>query len=246
MLATLGSGITMEFIDVPAGPFLMGSAEDDALAFGDERPQTTVTVAGFTIARYPVTVLQFAAFLNATGYQCGAERDVVGWGDYPVTGVGWRDAVAFCKWAARVAAMPLRLPTEAEWEKAARGTDGRLFPWGDAMPDPLRCNLGMHVPGVTIPGRYSPDGDSPYGCADMAGNVWEWTSTLYAPYPYRGDDGREDLTAPGRRVLRGGSWYDPEQLVRCANRGGFNPVPWLEGVGFRCALSASSATLIAS
>ncbi len=237
MKVVLGTGISMEFVTVPAGPFDMGSAEADQLAFADERPQMTLTLPEFAIGRFPVSVLQFAAFLGATGYQCGAERDVVGLGVHPVTGVGWRDAAAFCQWAAGVADAPLRLPTEAEWEKAARGTDGRLYPWGNAAPDPSRCNLGMHRQGPTIPGRYSPDGDSPYGCADMAGNVWEWTSSLYAPYPYQAEDGREDPAAHGRRVMRGGSWYDLDQLLRCANRGAFNPTPWLAGIGFRCALS---------
>jgi len=237
MILKLTAGVTLEFVVVPAGEFIMGSAEEDELAFADERPWARIALPAFAIARFPITVAQYARFSHATGYQSGADSDVVGKGDLPVTGLGWCDAVAFCAWLQRVSGQAIRLPTEAEWEKAARGVDGRLYPWGNEPPDVSRCNFGMHVKSTTIPGRYSPEGDSPYGCADMAGNVWEWTSTRYQPYPYQADDGREDPKAAGRRVLRGGSWYDSAQLVRCANRGAFNPTPWLAGIGLRCALS---------
>jgi len=237
MILSIGAAMRMAFVPVPAGEFLMGSSEDDYLAFADERPQETLWLAGFAMGQYPVTVAQFAVFLNATDYKCEAEKDVVGKGDFPVSGVGRRDAAAFCRWAAQVAGRPIRLPSEAEWEKAARGSDGRLYPWGNQRPDSTHCNIGLHMRGTTIPGRYSPLGDSPYGCADMAGNVWQWTSSLYRPYPYRADDGREDAATWGRRVLRGGCWYDHGRLVRSANRGSFNPTPWLDGIGFRCALA---------
>ncbi len=146
--------------------------------------------------------------------------------DHPVTCVSWHDAIAFCKWAG------VRLPTEAEWEKAARGTDGRIWPWGNREPNSGLCNFDVTVGDTTPVGRY-PDGKSPYGLLDVAGNVWEWTSSLWGTdtskpefgYPYDAKDGRENLT---RRIrvrarLRGGSFRDDAQGVRCACRFGYNP-----------------------
>jgi formylglycine-generating enzyme required for sulfatase activity len=122
--------------------------------------------------------------------------------------VTWHDAMAYCRWLARVTGRAYRLPSEAEWEKAARGTDGRIWPWGNKW-DSKRCNSREGGPGNTTPvGQYSPQGDSPYGCVDMAGNVWEWTLSLLKDYPYDPKDGREDAQAEGRRRLRGGAFFD--------------------------------------
>ena len=158
----------------------------------------------------------------------GPKSDVRAKQDHPVTCVSWHDAVAFCKWAG------VRLPTEAEWEKAARGTDGRIWPWGNQGPNSGVCNFNMTVKDTTPVGRY-PDGKSPYGLLDVAGNVWEWTSSLWGKeeqcdrpefgYPYDAQDGRENSNAPDkvRRILRGGSFWDVAQGVRCACRHGHCP-----------------------
>ena len=154
--------------------------------------------------------------------------------------VSWEDAAAFCDWLSRETDQPFRLPTEAEWEKAARGPDGRIYPWGDDPPDEDRCNFGqVSESGDTATiGRYSPQGDSLYGCAGMAGNVWEWCQSLYEPYPYQTDDGREDLQAQGYRVLRGGAFDSNVRLVRCAYRRTLHPRGWSGKVGFRVVVAS--------
>ncbi|MEJ5309549.1 MAG: SUMF1/EgtB/PvdO family nonheme iron enzyme [Anaerolineae bacterium] len=241
-----------ELVAIPTGAFLMGTSEEQAAAlkkkykwakalnFEDEHPQHTVTLQAFEIGKYPVTNAEYAEFVKATGYRAPEHwrngvlpEDLA---DHPVVYVTWRDALAYVTWLREATGQPYRLPTEAEWEKAARGTEGRLWPWGDEW-DPHRCNLKPAGPGATTPvGRYSPRGDSFYGCADMAGNVWEWCSSLYQPYPYQADDGREDLEADGTRVLRGGSWYnDNPASARCAFRAWIGPDYWSVDSGFRVA-----------
>ena len=146
--------------------------------------------------------------------------------DHPVVNVSWRDAIAFCQWAS------VRLPSEAEWEKAARGTDRRVFPWGDNDPTKESCNFNGNVNDTTPVGRYPKDA-SPYGVHDMAGNVLEWTNSLNRLYPYDLDDGREDPEKSGSRTVRGGSWRDFAQVVRCAYRGRPSPLIRRYDVGFR-------------
>lgn len=241
-----------ELLPVPAGPFLMGTSQEQAAAlkkeynwakelnFEDEHPQHTVTLPAFEIGKYPVTNAEYAEFVKATGQRApdhwrgGALPENLA--DHPVVNVTWRDALAYVTWLRELTGQPYRLPTEAEWEKAARGTEGRLWPWGDDW-QPERGNLKPNGPGETTSvGQYSPAGDSPYGCADMAGNVWEWCSSLYKPYPYQGDDGRENLEEDDVRVLRGGSWYnDNPAFARCAYRGRTTPGYGYDYYGFRVA-----------
>ena len=199
---TLSNG--MEFMRVPAGKFLMGSTKENKSAYDDERPQHTVDIPyDYWMARFPVTNAQYDQF---------KKKDNKGMEDHPVVNVSWDDAVAYCNWLNKQLqselpnSLVLRLPTEAEWEKAARGTDGREYPWGNQF-DKNKCNTNEGKKGDTTPvGLYSPRGDSHYGIADMSGNVWEWTHSLRTPYPYKVDDGREDEKASRARVLRGGSF----------------------------------------
>jgi formylglycine-generating enzyme required for sulfatase activity len=207
-------------IFIPGGRFLMGSDKKRVpYAFDSELPQHEVYVGDFYIAKYPITNAEYKRFLDSTGHQVPDRFWRSGYpydkANHPVVNVSWHDAVAYCKWLAEVAGKPYRLPSEAEWEKAARGTDGRIYPWGDEW-DAKRCNTWEGGQGgTTRVGKYSPLGDSFYDCVDMAGNVWEWTRSLSREYPYNPKDGREDPAAVGSRVLRGGSWSFIRDFARC-------------------------------
>ena len=165
----------------------------------------------------------------------------MGRGEHPVVWVTWQDAQEFCAWVSQISGQAVRLPTEAEWEKAARGSDERLYPWGNQEPNPQLCNYNTN--GSTPVGKYSPQGDSPYGCVDMAGNVWEWVADwydehYYAHSPSRNPSGPES----GKyRVLRGGSWlvyeYRLEYLLGASARGRRVPDDWDNLIGFRCSRS---------
>jgi formylglycine-generating enzyme required for sulfatase activity len=222
-LLTISRPISLLLVRVPAGQFQMGSVmARDKRAQDNELPPHPVHVPEFHIGKYPVTNTQYQAFVQATGHGVPDHweegRIPSGISNHPVVCVSWHDAVEFCNWLRVETGQPLRLPTEAEWEKAARGTEGRIYPWGHEPPDKDRCNFDRNVDYTTTIGRYSPGGDSPYGCTDMAGNVWEWCQSLYRPYPYQASDGREDLDQDGPRVLRGGSWSTSPVFVRCAAR----------------------------
>ena len=211
-LLTAESPIHLDLVRVPAGEFLMGSdpkVDNDASA--NEQPQHRLHLPDFYIGKYPVTNEQYAAFVKAT--HGAAPRHwkngqiPAGKGNHPVVSVFWKDAVAFCRWLSQASGTPLQLPTEAEWEKAARGVDGRLYPWGKQPPTKELCNFGGNVGDTTPVGQY-PAGASPCGALDMAGNVWEWTRSLHRPYPYQPEDGRNSPDGEGLRVVRGGSWDD--------------------------------------
>jgi toxoflavin biosynthesis protein ToxD len=252
------------FLDISSAPFRMGTAERDlsalAKAYGgtresyrEESPQHTLTLPAFAIARAPVTNALYAAFVAATG-----ARAPITWRgpqpsdalrDHPVVDVSWEEASDFCGWLCAqneewrmkngetgAERSSFRLPTEAEWEHAARGADGRAFPWGDEWDD-RRANTREGGPGGTTPVGSYPAGASPYGCLDLAGNVWEWTASLDAPYPYDSSDGREDPRAPGRRILRGGCYANPHGFARCACRFRLPPTMHNPFLGFRLALS---------
>lgn len=248
-----------EMIRVPAILLLMGSSEgqvramqerfDWAADFGAgvtgspfqwEQPQHGVALPAFEIARYPLTNAQYAAFVQATGQPApahwGGKRCPAELAEHPVVQVNWQEARAFASWLAERTGRAYRLPTEAEWERAARGDDLRLWPWGHAW-DPSCANWDPSGQGSTSPvGQYSPSGDSPFGCADMAGNVWEWCSSQYRTYPYRADDGREKLRGRKHRVIRGGGWNaEHPGFLRCAARVAASPRDRFGAVGFRLA-----------
>ncbi len=240
----LEAPLHMEFVRIPAGEFLMGSdPQVDKAAQDLEQRQHGVYLPEYSIGKYPVTAGQYAVFARATRREVAGQQ---GGPDHPVVNVTWDDAQVFCRWLSQRSDLAVRLPSEAEWEKAARGTDGRIYPWGDEPPSEERCNFGDSVKATTPVGTY-PAGASPYGILDMAGNVWEWTNTLWHPsgertsfrYPYNARDGREDLSASGLRVLRGGAFLVDAGYVRCACRYWFDPVFRDRYVGFRVVASPS-------
>ena len=199
-----------------------------------EKPIHEVYLDGYYIDLYEVTNDQYQGCVEAGSCTAPHLLDAYNNGEkggYPVVNVDWYQAQAFCKWAGK------RLPTEAQWEKAARGTDGRTYPWGEDISCE-RANYEYGCVGDPTPVGSYLDGVSPYGVHDMAGNVWEWTSSEYKDYPYQADDGREDLERTDvRRVLRGGSWNYNLFYVRSAARSWRNPVDDFNYLGFRCALS---------
>ena len=219
---------------VPAGEFTMGSATGDS----DEQPEHKVHVDSFSMDLYEVTVGQYAAFLQAKGIDPPADWKRMNQSanqKRPIANVDSTDASAFCKWAGK------RLPTEAEWEKAARGADGRVYPWGNEAPTPLHANFGKsewdnHA--VLAPVGSFEAGKSPYGIYDMAGNVWEWVSDLY-DYNYYKISPSKNPTGPstgGTRTIRGGAWKSNPRALRSANRSLISPTD--QGLnGFRCAKS---------
>ena len=207
-----------EWVTIPAGEFWMGSETGD----DNEKPLHRVKLDAFRIARVPITNVQYQLFVETTGHDAPSHweegrppKDIE---SHPVTNVSWDDAMAYCRWLSQVTGKQITLPSEAEWEKAARGErDKRAYPWGDGF-DAVRCNSRELGLGGTTPVGIFQEGASPYGLLDMSGNVWEWTLSLDQPYPYRGEDGRNEVEAAGNRVVRGGSWFDYQWHARCAVR----------------------------
>lgn len=232
--------LNLDMVLIPAGEFSMGFQEGDE----DERPVHTVVLNAFWIDRYEVTNGQYQAFLEAMKYP-----PPLYWGDsrfkgseHPVVGVAWGDADAYCRWAGN------RLPTEAEWEKAARGTEGRLYPWGNKF-DRARLNWRGHADYARDPdpatdgyvftapvGSYA-DGVSVYGIHDLLGNVWEWCADWYDENAYE-THAAQNPKGPSEgltRVLRGGAWIDYQSNLRTTNRMRAFPTLKHMDIGFRCA-----------
>jgi iron(II)-dependent oxidoreductase len=226
-----------------------------------EQPQHVVLLPAYEISRFPVTNADYHQFVWNTGYQVPREwiafRYPESMGSHPVVGISKKDALAYCEWlnnelnreqAVRqfmgkdkggpgAELYQFRLPTEGEWERAARGSDDRLYPWGNEF-DPWRCNTAESGKRSTTPaGDFSPSGDSPWGLADMAGNVFEWTSSFLSEYPY--SEAGAASNPDGRRlcVVRGGSWYYSHKLARCTSREAVLPNFTSPNLGFRLARS---------
>ncbi len=220
-------------IQIPAGTFTMGSEEADAEE--SEKPVRTLNLPEFWIGRTEVTNSQFERFVSETGHDAGSvwKAEAGKWGPKaPVLGVSWEDAQAYCRWAG------LRLPTEAEWEKAARGTEGNKYPWGPEWDLKKAWVLDSTGGKVREVGSL-PAGASPFGCLDMAGSANEWCQDWYDRYP--GSDHQDEAFGTRYRVSRGGCWYNngPEE-TRTSARQPFLPDERLSGSGFRVARSAAS------
>ena len=246
-----------QWCHVPAGTFLCGSnPQRDRDAQEDEQPQHEVYLPAFAIAAHPVTNTEFGRFIDAKGYDNRDWWTDEGWAkhishkqpllwyddsfnapDQPVVGVTWYEALAYCAWLSAELGYLITLPTEAQWEKAARGTDGRIYPWGNRF-DQDRVNCSK-LYGSTTPIGCFPQGRSPYDCYDMAGNVWEWTLSQYhIPHQYTAE-----MTISKKNIIsfRGGAWTKDAQDLRCARKMGFDRLLRTQGIGFRVLLETAAA-----
>lgn len=241
------SALKLEWCFVRAGYFWMGSEAHDREAQEDEKPRHRLYLPSYYLGKYPITNRQYQVFVQATGHQKPYHwtngRIPPGKENHPVTYVYWSDAVAFCRWAAKISGTPVRLLTEAEWEKGARGEKGYRYPWGNQWRSDY-CNAENRIKDTTPVDKY-PRGVSPYGAYDMVGNVYEWTGTLHRPYPYVTEDGREnmDYYLEGLWVLRGGVWWKNRQAMRGASRYPYDYDWGGTGLGFRMGWSAPSFSL---
>mgnify|MGYP003337635515 FL=1 len=236
-----------EMVRIPAGPFTMGSQE----GVEDERPAHTVTLSAFEIDRYQVTNAEFAAFLQQHGTRDAWGQRYYDWDDgdarihqvngqwhadpgfedHPVVEASWWGALSYCRSVGK------RLPTEAEWEKAARGTDVRRYPWGNTAPSASQARFASGS-NDTVPVDTYGAQPSPYGVVGMAGNAWHWVSSAYRPYPCREDDGREDITPGPVRATRGGGHDANAEKLRTTERGrtlSRAPTAGHHNISFRCA-----------
>jgi len=272
VLAVLGDNRDFdELMEVPAGPFLVGTREGDIPIlvvrlggrlerYESETPQREVTLPVFKIGKYPVTSAQYRRFVEATGRAWRSpEARRLERANCPAANVTWHDARAYCAWltgvwraAGKIADDEVvRLPTEAEWEKAARGSDGRVYPWGNEWNE-AKCNSGELGLGTTCAVGMFPDGANLYGCLDVVGQVWEWTTSLWGKswskpefqYPYDPTDGRENMRARDDvgRVVRGGSFFHDRVFARCVCRDRNYPDDTWDYLGFRVVVSPISPT----
>lgn len=235
---------------IPEGPFFMGTKPEDFKALGidepweAEMPYHEVFLSSYSIGKFPVTNYQYEAFVREDGYQApgywSGNTFPEGKSDHPVTQVSWDDAQAYCTWLREKTGKNYQLPTEAQWEKAARGSDGRFYPWGNEW-DAAKLNSAENGADDTTPVDTFPDGNSPYGVADMAGNIWEWCADYWDANAYknRAQEQARDPEGPDNgssRVVRGGSFLLSQQLCRCAARSYDHPGALYLSIGFRIIL----------
>lgn len=245
-----------QLVKIPTGKFLMGSTKEQvvqAIMLGAEnyllereQPQHIVELSDYFIGKYPITNREYQIFvfnakhnppLGWDGDQYPAEKS-----GHPVVNISWDDANTYCKWLAEKTKKNYRLPTEAEWEKASRGENGLIYPWGVEF-DPRKANTSeSNVGDSSEVGQFSPNGDSVYGCADMSGNVWEWCEDFFDEniYKTRINKISKDPLTPLKsysHVVRGGSFKDVQYYARCAYRDKSNPLYSQNDYGFRVALS---------
>ncbi len=231
----------VEMVSIPAGNFLMG--DSDQL----DNPRHTVYLDGYSISKNLITVDQYLVFCAATKHERPTAPDFnPNWSktDHPIVNVSWNDAMDYCRWLSKETGLQVTLPTEAQWERAARGTSGLKFPWGNEW-DGTRCanSVGSNNLSSTMPVGSYPKGASPDGVLDMAGNVWQWCSDYYSADYLKGALPGNPTGPPTgtARVLRGGSWYYfLVYFFRCAFRNWFTPDTWYSDGGFRCVVLADS------
>ncbi len=243
------------WIKIPAGQVILITEQGWAENYIPEGQSWTFNVPAFMIAKYPVTNVQYAQFMEAGGYHERRWWTEAGWQqkeadhwtqsryweddcfnepEQPVVGVSWYEAVAFCQWLSESSGEAIMLPTEQQWQRAAQGDDGREYPWGGNKWDGARCNNSVSPNDshqTTLVRQYEGRGDSPFGVVDMAGNVWEWCRTVY-------ETGSDELNGTDVRVLRSGSWFNYySEWFRAAYRSWFQPQFRVINLGFRCARS---------
>ncbi len=243
----MGAGEPEKMAKIPAGAFIMGSDERDGIigidVGVDETPRHQVVLPDYYIDRFEATLQQYEAFIQATKHRVPSEPrfpDYYQWQkghppdgqeNYPVSYVDYEDASAYCTWRGK------RLPTEEEWEKAARGTDGRKWPWGNVF-DPKKCNTDESRLNWTMPVGSFSGGASPYGVMELCGNLAEWTSSWYKPYP--GNDVKRTAFGEKFKVIRGGAWTLPAHpFSRTSHRSyAVRPEKRHRSIGFRCVKEA--------
>jgi len=249
------------FVEIPEGPFLLGTSEDsEGEHKPHESPQVTLDLPAFEIARFPVTVAEYRRFIDDGGYRRKelwrdlgwtwreenrielprffSEDERAEWHPYltanrPVVGASFYEAEAFARWA------NARLPTEAEWEKAARGPDGHEYPWGDDWIDDAAGHREVG-PRKTVPVGVFPKGESPYGALDMVGSIWQWCADVFDAHLYERIDehtprGEDEALVAGHRTVRGGAWNTLRYSLRCANRNSYPATARFSNLGFRIA-----------